>query len=445
MFLAGVTLFYIHTLVLIPLILKEGDTRKYLWFMIGCFLVFAVLELVFLCGITKNQTHPDNNIFRINPLHLLQWKQLMKISAAICMQLLFIGILSFIYVLIVYGPKKISPYLELFVHIVILTALFLLTVYVPVKTKDVLAFSIVLLVFYATTFGITPTLIKHQRKLKFAIGLLALCAGFFLLQLLLLESFGVPRFNPETGNRYSREDIPQLIFSTPNSIVLFITLFLSFVYGYLRIRIKAREQSLGLKLGAKESELNLLKSQVNPHFLFNSLNTLYAAALTEKAEKTGESIAKLANLIRYMQEDMNKDFIPLKNEMNYLLDYIAIQKLRCAVTPQIETDFKNIENYYISPGLLIPFVENAFKYGIDPSKPSSLSITANCDHGLIFFSCKNSYDEAFKAYYKEQGFGIGIKNARQRLELVYPKNYTLEIVKENNTFSVKISIRTRNE
>ena len=139
-------------------------------------------------------------------------------------------------------------------------------------------------------------------------------------------------------------------------VILLSVLFLSCIYGYIRFKTKAKEQSFNLKLGEKESELKLLKSQVNPHFLFNTLNTLYATALTENANKTSESIAKLASLLRYMQKDISKDFIPLENEVKYLQDYISIQKLRCAIEPKVETQFSNVKNQMINPGLLITFV-----------------------------------------------------------------------------------------
>jgi LytS/YehU family sensor histidine kinase len=144
-----------------------------------------------------------------------------------------------------------------------------------------------------------------------------------------------------------------------------------------------------------------------------------------------------------MQEDINKKFIPLENEIKYLEDYIVIQKLRCAIPPQIEINIKNIEEHQISPGLLIPFVENAFKYGIDPSKESKLKVSVICDENTIHFECENSYDETYKTYYKEQGFGIGIKNASQRLALVYPKKHTFEIVKKETVFLVKIKINVK--
>jgi LytS/YehU family sensor histidine kinase len=213
----------------------------------------------------------------------------------------------------------------------------------------------------------------------------------------------------------------------------------SFIYGYIRIKIKNKDKVLEIK----NSELHLLKSQVIPHFLFNTLNTLYSTALEEKAEKTAQSTAKLASLIRYMQEDINKEFIPLENEIKYLNDYIAIQELRCAVKPNIETEFVNIKNHNISPGLLIPFVENAFKYGIDPSKPSTLKVSVVCNENTINFECVNSYKTDFKTYYKEQGFGIGIKNAKQRLELIYPKKHTFSISKQEELFSVNMSINTK--
>jgi sensor histidine kinase YesM len=223
-------------------------------------------------------------------------------------------------------------------------------------------------------------------------------------------------------------------------IFFFILFSLSLIYGYIRLKMKADETVFSLKLRAKESELNLLKSQVNPHFLFNTLNTLYATALEEQAPKTAESTAKLANLIRYMQNDIQKDFIPLQNEIKYLEDYITIQKLRCEVPPEITTSFKNIEDKIISPGLLIPFVENAFKYGIDPTIQSELAVSVICNEQTIHFECTNSYEDEFAKFDREQGFGIGIKNTRKRLELVYPKTHTLSITKTKNIFSVKLSI-----
>lgn len=431
MFLTGVTLFYIHNIILVPIKLEDGNDRKYLWYTLSCILVFIILELWFFSAIINRLPDPSQNIFGIDTRNLFQLKQLINVFAAISIPLIVIGVLSFFYALSIYGKKQLLPYLEILSHSMVLLAIFIFAVLMPkIGTKEILSIIVTLAVFYINTFLITPVLIEKKKKLKYGFLLMALCASFYLLISNIIRNLFS---DVQTG-----EDVFYIIFTLTS--VLFITLFLSFVYAYARHKIKAKEKSFDLKLGNKESELRLLKSQVNPHFLFNSLNTLYATALTENAPKTGESIAKLASLIRYMQEDINKDFIPLQNEIKYLQDYIAIQKLRCAVEPQVEVRFENFENHSISPGLLIPFVENAFKYGIDPSKSSKLEVSVCCDESKITFECVNSYDEDYKTYYKEQGFGIGIENAKQRLELVYPKKHTFEIVKLNSIFSVKIVI-----
>jgi sensor histidine kinase YesM len=431
--LTNIFAFYVHSLLLLPILIEKKNLKKYLTLSLGCFILIAIVhswdQAVNSSLITY---HVDGT--RPVPLEFFLQKNWIMGGAIVSFPMfIIVGVISFIYYLLIHQRKIFLPYLEILFHAVILLAIFAFAVINPhMRTKEILSVLVVLSVFYINTFLITPVLIKDKKKPKYVYLLIALSASFYILIFKIL------------GNlfRYTQteEDVFYVIVTL--IFVLLITLFLSFVYGYVRHKTKVQEKLFGLKLEAKESELNLLKSQVNPHFLFNSLNTLYATALAENAPKTGESIAKLASLIRYMQEDINKNFIPLQNEIKYLQDYIAIQKLRCAVEPQVEVRFENFENHSISPGLLIPFVENAFKYGIDPSKPSKLEVAVCCDENKITFECVNSYDENYKTYYKELGFGIGIENAKQRLELVYPKKHTFEIVKENGIFSVKIVINT---
>jgi len=439
-FLAGVALFFIHNIVLLPIKLEENSNRVFLLFSISCSIAFFLAE-GFLSFDIINRMSLSQNRFDIVPNQSFHIGSLIKVMAVCSITFLLIAVLSAIYSLLVYGFRVILPYLEAFAHIIVLTMLFALAVTVPeIKSRDINLILSLLFVLYTNTFWLTPILLRDKKIISYLLGLITIVLGYFLFQTILLSIFGFPQFNPETGLAFTREDLPEIIFKIPVLIVLIITLFLSFVYGSVRIKIKEKEKNFNIRLGAKESELKLLKSQVNPHFLFNTLNTLYATALTENAEKTGASISKLASLLRYMQNDIYKDFIPLENEIDYLKDYISIQKLRCAVEPQVETQFENIESQLISPGLFIPFVENAFKYGIDPSKPSKLSLSVICRNDNIHFSCVNSYDDEFKAFHKEQGLGIGIHNAKQRLKLVYPKNHTFEIIKNDNEFSVKITI-----
>ncbi|GAA3558495.1 sensor histidine kinase [Snuella lapsa] len=414
--LAAATVFFIHSIVLLPKYFNKQITTYRFW-CIGCLLAFIIFEIFNF----KDELARDYVRYSQNMIVFL---------VIIIVPIIVLVFTNYLYTALFLDKKGKLNFLEFFVNFIVVGFL-LVFIISEGQPQAALVFLIVIAVFYFHAFYAVSLLTKYDKQKYY--GTLLLLSVFYLVSVYACLNHPL-HFN-------TSEDIVQFLFFLAGSLLLI--LFLSFIYGYFRIKIISKEKLFALKLGAKDSELQLLKSQVNPHFLFNTLNTLYATALEEKADRTAESTAKLASLIRYMQEDINKDFIPLDHEISYLKDYIAIQKLRCAVEPQIETQFTNIERHSISPGLLIPFVENAFKYGIDPSAPSSLKVSVVCNGNTISFECVNSYNEAFKTYYKEQGFGIGIANARQRLELVYPKKHTLEVLKENNIFSVSISIKTK--
>lgn len=435
--LAAIIYFYIHSQFLLPILIEKKALKMYFSLTLGCF-IFLSVAICWFVALHSSFVTFHENFTPTHPSDFLDKASIISFLSGFFPTLIIVGFCSFIYYKLINDIKSFSPYLEIFFNQIFLMSIFYFAVFTPqIRIKEIIVTSITLIVFYTNTFLITPVLITERKKPKYGFLLIILFICYYLF---MIKAFGIPKFDPETGSHATYRNTLHLVYLI--SGILFLTLFLSFIYGYSRIKIKAKQKSFELKLEAKESELNLLKSQVNPHFLFNSLNTLYATALTENAPKTAESIAKLASLIRYMQEDINKDFIPLQNEIKYLQDYITIQKLRCAVEPEVEINFENFENHSISPGLLIPFVENAFKYGIDPSTLSKLKISVVCDDNKITFECINSYDKNYKTYYKEQGFGIGIENAKQRLELVYPKKHTFEIVKENGNFSIKIVINT---
>ena len=436
--LLGLLAFYLHALILLPILLRKKQIKRYLLYLLIALISFHLAYNWFEASYSSIITHysdgskPSPFDFFLSP----QW----MINSFFTKVLVFVpfALVSFIYYLLIISQEDRKgifslKYLELTVNIIIVGSILLLVkLNVNIESVEIVNYlflTVYFISFYVNTFVTIPILIKQKQigKYLFFSGMSFLIFIYGLKGLLLLANIDL---QPFPG-----------FFAL--SFVFLIIYVLSFIYGYLRIKIIAKEQILNLKLGAKNSELKLLKSQVNPHFLFNTLNTLYATALEENASKTAESTAKLANLIRYMQEDIDKDFTPLENEIKYLQDYIAIQKLRCAVEPKIETKFENIAEKVISPGLLIPFVENAFKYGIDPSKASKLFVSVVCDENNTYFECINSFDNEFKTYYKEQGFGIGINNAKQRLELVYPNKHSFELEKENNIFSVKICIKTK--
>ena len=212
------------------------------------------------------------------------------------------------------------------------------------------------------------------------------------------------------------------------------------LYAYERKNIVKKIKGFTL-FRKKEAELNQLRSQVNPHFLFNSLNTVYAFALKENNPKTAEYIAKLASLMRYSIEDMEKESIPVEKEVEYIRDYINLQKIRSSVEHEIEleVDIQDPE-YQIAPMLMIPFVENAFKHGMNPNKISQLKILIHVKEKQFRFEIENPVDKNFEAFYKEKGFGIGIENVRQRLELIYPARHSISVNDSGDHFIVGIRI-----
>ncbi|MEP1487922.1 MAG: histidine kinase [Algibacter sp.] len=418
---------YILALVIIPLLYKNW--KKYLYIAISYIISYSLL-LAWMRAIQRSNSVMIKKSISVSPFEYFTLESVLNLSMTFIPFVIMGLIYAFLVIEINILKKAFAvKRFELIFNSIIISLIYFYALMMPRKIEiQVIAFiSVYVVFFYFNTFYLTPLLLRKKNFVKYTF--------LSLLSLTIVNAVTIVLLSFIYNHNLLSRLTPILL----RFITLYLIIFIaSFIYGYLRLKIKEKN----LKLETKESELQLLKSQVNPHFLFNTLNTLYATALEEGAPKTAESTAKLASLIRYMQEDINKDFIPLENEIKYLEDYILIQKLRCAVEPEIETDFKGFENHYISPGLLIPFVENAFKYGINPSKESNLKVSVICKENTIHFECVNSYDDTFKTYYKEQGFGIGITNAKQRLELVYPKNHTFELVKGNNIFSVKISINS---
>ncbi|SDJ24965.1 Histidine kinase [Pedobacter sp. ok626] len=191
--------------------------------------------------------------------------------------------------------------------------------------------------------------------------------------------------------------------------------------------------TLKTELGKADANLNFLKSQINPHFLFNALNTLYGTALQEKAERTGEGIQRLGDMMRFMLQENVEDKILLSKDIDYLNNYIALQKLRTSTSDGIIIEIQieeQINGLLISPMLLIPFVENAFKHGISLQSPSHIKITLQTSGKTLYFDVHNSLHLKQNNDPEKLQTGIGLQNVRQRLDLLYPDQHEL-IIREN--------------
>lgn len=194
-----------------------------------------------------------------------------------------------------------------------------------------------------------------------------------------------------------------------------------------------------------KADLQFLRSQINPHFLFNALNTLYGTALIDGSQRTAEGIQKLGDMMRFMLHDNHQDFIPLSSEISYLKNYISLQKLRIQQSPNIiiEEVINDLDcNHVIAPMLLIPFVENAFKHGIHSHEKSWIRIKMDCDKNSIRFEVRNSFHPAQSNDPEREHSGIGLENVRERLHLFYPNRYQLHYGSDGKEFVATLVLQS---
>ena len=203
---------------------------------------------------------------------------------------------------------------------------------------------------------------------------------------------------------------------------------------FLRINQRlAHIQSEKLK-----TEVSYLRAQINPHFLFNTLNSLYALTL-EKSDAAPEAVLKLSSMMRYVVTESGRDRVALDNEINYIKNYISLQRLRMdGGTPFTFIITGDGSGKYISPLLLIPFIENAFKYGLNPEEDTAINIHIDINDTGLALNVKNN-KVTVDAPAGEQS-GHGIENTRQRLEYLYPDKHKLTIFDTEQHFEVQLSL-----
>ena len=199
-----------------------------------------------------------------------------------------------------------------------------------------------------------------------------------------------------------------------------------------------------LELTRSKADLQFLRSQINPHFLFNALNTLYGTALMDGSKRTANGIQMLGDMMRFMLEDNHQDYIPMRDEVAYLENYIALQKLRILPSDQIQVE-AHLElaqcDHLIVPMLLIPLVENAFKHGIAADEKSWIIIDLSCTADHIHFKVRNSCSKALSTDPEAKSLGIGLNNVRERLMLFYEDKYQLKYGPVENEFIAELTIK----
>lgn len=227
-------------------------------------------------------------------------------------------------------------------------------------------------------------------------------------------------------------------FGIPHISLVFITNAIALLFGILLhiaknyISLLKRQEEMKTQQVAKE--LDLLKQQVQPHFLFNTLNNIYSLAHA-KSDNTKIAIAKLADMMRYFTEDAPKEKVTLQTETNFINNYISLEQLRMVYPLQIKTEFAT-ENIQLPSMLLMPFVENLFKHGVDKTRNDNeailqLQVTGN----RLRYTVKNTLAAA-----DTNGSGIGLSNLKKRLDLLYGEDYILRVKPNGKYFEAYMDI-----
>jgi len=285
----------------------------------------------------------------------------------------------------------------------------------------------IFLVYMVNTYWIFP--LKGDKSSFDGATILRITASTFVCSI----PFILAPFHEGVGFGFLGCWIGQLVVTTPLTWIL---------YQWRKDKI-LQLRGVETALAKSTGDLQLLRSQINPHFLFNSLNTLYGFAIRENARLTSQGIQRLGDMMRFMLEENTKDFIPVEREIEYLRNYITLQKMRIDPTSEIVVEERinmSCKDQQIAPMLLIPFVENAFKHGISLDHPSWIRLRLDCTDAAIVFELKNSI-HAGQTNDPEKGKGgIGNKNVIERLRLIYPSRHHLAFAITDTEYVVNLTV-----
>ena len=263
---------------------------------------------------------------------------------------------------------------------------------------------------------------------------------FFLIAALLIITWGL-----------SQIPIPKDKFSTPSldlgirqhmrtQTVWFFFLIVTGFSLAIELTFELFRQILSkqeIEAEKNKAELALYKAQINPHFLFNTLNALYGLVLT-KSDKTESAFIQFSNILKYMYAQTTSETIPVCNEIDYIRQYVDLQALRLNKHTYISFETQTDDDQApIPPMILITFVENAFKYGTSSDIDCTVLIRIIVKNGQLLFETENTVMKEKK----EKTPAIGIENCRKRLELLYPGRFNLTTVQENRQYKIRLTIR----
>lgn len=289
--------------------------------------------------------------------------------------------------------------------------------------------------FYTVYLLISPDLLNSKKIWKNIVTVLGVLAFFVMLRLVVMIMVDVYL----GGFAYQEIKLRfyHVVVEAVNTITFTtMALLIKFMIDWFR----AQKQKTDLIAKSRASELALLRFQVNPHFLFNTLNNLYSLVY-KKSDEAPSVVMKLSEIMRYMLYDANTEKVMLKKEVDYLVSFIELNELRLKEGKITSfTISGDLSNQLIPPMLLIPFVENAFKHGSKKAGSPAILVRLELKGKVLEFDVVNYIDPGLSANKDDTG-GIGLENVRKRLDMLYPGNHELLVEHESGTYHVNLKIQ----
>lgn len=287
-------------------------------------------------------------------------------------------------------------------------------------------------VFYLFFYVLIPQFYLNKKWIQFGVLILII-----FLVVSFLPEFIIPHQNFPPNHHVDNHNMPpppkhfKLFFLGHRLLQYIIIVILSLIINLIQ-RLKQIEADKAA------AELSYLKAQINPHFLFNTLNSIYSLSIL-KHEKTPNAIIKLSEMMRYVLNENHHNFVLLENEIKYISNYIELQQLRLDSSVQLAYKCEgNVYDKKIAPLVLIPFIENAFKHGVNSEEPSNIEIKIFISDSQLNLLVKNNCVLTNNNTLNKSG--LGIENTKKRLEFLYPQNHILSITEKDNFFIVNLSL-----
>ncbi|MBW1297746.1 sensor histidine kinase [Aquimarina litoralis] len=312
----------------------------------------------------------------------------------------------------------------------------------PYNTKFLFYFVFQAAAVYFNLYYLIPKFLEKREYLKY---LVFFALTILVTVLILTSGYYVTAYvaNSTVAELFDNQSFSKLLRSGPISSTL-ASMTLAMSIKLTKNWIKSQQQQQLLEKEKIETELKFLKSQFNPHFLFNTINSIFVL-IHKNPDMASESLANFSDLMRYQLYECNESKIPLEKEINYLKNFINLGKLRLDKTVKVSTTIKDqaYGNISIAPFILMPFVENAFKHvSQGEDQKNWIEIELYCQEENILFRITNSinsYDN-YNAEDLMKNSGIGLKNVRRRLDLVYNNQYQLDINKTDKIFTIELQL-----